>query len=164
MTIITCHIQWSCIVLVRREGTKASEIHICKKREQFESEYEEEKYRGRCWEGVEMATSPDQFACIPACSWVCGILLRTEVINLHATIHMPQSTCTCTCILVINNIQHLKCQLRWRGSLHVHGKYTIKPSTEMYRDVQNCRHVKLHAVCMISCLRYTCMAADGHTV
>ena len=49
---------------------------------------------------------------------VCGIRVRTEP---------PQ--------LVINNIQHLKCQLRWRGSLHVHGKYTIKPSTEMYRDI-----------------------------
>ena len=27
MTILTCHIQWSCIVLVRSEGTKASQMH-----------------------------------------------------------------------------------------------------------------------------------------
>ena len=45
---------------------------------------------GACWEGVEMETSPDQFACMPACSWntwVCGIRVRTEVMGLDP----PQS-------------------------------------------------------------------------
>ena len=45
---------------------------------------------GTCGEGIEMAISPDQFACMPACSWntwVCGIRVRTEVIGLDP----PQS-------------------------------------------------------------------------
>ena len=40
---------------------------------------------GACCEGVEMTTSLDQFACMPACSWntlVCGIRVRTEVMGL----------------------------------------------------------------------------------
>ena len=45
---------------------------------------------GACWEGVEKETSPDPFACMPACSWntwVCGIRVRTEVKGLDP----PQS-------------------------------------------------------------------------
>ena len=38
MTFLTCNIQWSCIGLVRREGTKASQIHVHTRREkQFET-------------------------------------------------------------------------------------------------------------------------------
>ena len=46
--------------------------------------------KGARWEGVEMTTTPDQFACMPACSWntwVCGIRVRTKVMDLDP----PQS-------------------------------------------------------------------------
>ena len=84
---------------------------------------------GACWEGIEKETSPDQYVydalqhtcihCTHVGSQVCGII---------TTAYMYMYTDK-----VINYIKY--CQLRWRGSLHVHGKYTIKPSTEMYRDV-----------------------------
>ena len=34
---------------------------------------------GVCWEGVEMTTSPDQFASCSWNTWVCGIRVRTGV-------------------------------------------------------------------------------------
>ena len=49
---------------------------------------------GACWEGVEKETSPDQFACMPACSWntwVCGIRVRTEVMGLDPPQSVPTS-------------------------------------------------------------------------
>ena len=60
---------------------------------------------GACWEGVEKATSPDQFVydvlqqvlCIHMLvHMVCGIRVRTEVMGLDP----PWSTCTCTCRLI----------------------------------------------------------------
>ena len=50
MTIVTCHIQWSCSVLVRREQIKASQMHIRREKSlkvNMKKRSEQEKYRGR---------------------------------------------------------------------------------------------------------------------